>query len=263
MGIPVLILGESGSGKTCSLRNFAPGEIKVFSVAGKRLPFKSKIEIELNSNYDSIKASLKNGGFKSYAIDDSQYLMAFEMFSRAKETGYNKFTDIAVQFRSLIDVISRELPADTIVYMLHHTERCDDGHIKVKTVGKMLDNQLTVEGLFETVLLCDVKETTHYFITQSDGFVPAKSPMGMFPPTIDNDLKYVDTSIRDYYGMNDGVKCDECGSTIIASGTKSADEIIAGSRKAYKKTLCIDCVKKKVMAAKKEAAKNATPTVSA
>jgi len=262
MGIPVLILGESGSGKTCSLRNFVPGEIKIFSVAGKRLPFRSRIEVELNSTYDSIKEGLKKGGFKSFAIDDSQYLMAFEMFSRVKETGYNKFTDIAVNFRSLIDTISRELPADTIVYLLHHTERCDDGHIKVKTVGKMLDNQLTVEGLFETVLICEVKENTHYFITQSDGLTPAKSPMGMFRTVIDNDLKFVDTSIRSFYGMTDGEKCDECGSTVIASSTRTAEEIIAGSRKAYGKTLCLDCVKKRVAAAKKGAVSNAAAPVS-
>ena len=107
-----------------------------------------------------------------------------------------------ISFRNLIDFIVRKVPDDVIVYMLHHTELTDDGKIKAKTLGKMLDNQLTVEGLFSIVLLCQVEGSEHYFITNSDGSNPAKSPMDMFELKIDNDLKYVDTTIREYYGMN-------------------------------------------------------------
>ena len=127
--------------------------------------------------------------------------MAFAMFDRAKEAGYGKFTDVALDFRNLINFIIRSTPNDVIVYLLHHTERSDDGRIKAKTSGKMLDNQLTVEGLFSIVLLCQTDGTNHKFITQSDGYTTAKSPIDMFPLEIDNDLKLVDTAIREYWGL--------------------------------------------------------------
>ena len=204
MGIPVLVLGESGSGKSTSLRNFEPNEIGIFNVAGKPLPFRKKLKKEDNSNYPTIVGRLKLGKVKSYAIDDSQYLMAFEMFDKAKEVGYNKFTDVALHFRNLIDFIIKKTSPDTIVYFLHHTETTDTGKIKAKTSGKMLDNQLTLEGLFSIVLLCKTDGKEHYFETQSDGFTTCKSPMEMFEPKIDNDLKMVDTTIREYYELNKG-----------------------------------------------------------
>ena len=204
MGIPVLVLGESGSGKSTSLRNFEPNEIGIFNVAGKPLPFRKKLKKEDNSNYPTIVGRLKLGKVKSYAIDDSQYLMAFEMFDKAKEVGYNKFTDVALHFRNLIDFIIKKTSPDTIVYFLHHTETTDTGKIKAKTSGKMLDNQLTLEGLFSIVLLCKTDGKEHYFETQSDGFTTCKSPMEMFEPKIDKDLKMVDTTIREYYELNKG-----------------------------------------------------------
>lgn len=209
MGIPVLILGESGSGKSCSMRNFTKEEIGIFNVAGKPLPFKSDLAKFNNPSYAEIVGKLKLGKMKRYVIDDSQYLMAFEMFNRAKETGYNKFTDVALNFRNLIDFVIRGTSDDTIVYFLHHTETTETGKIKAKTSGKMLDNQLTLEGLFSIVLLCKTDGKEHYFETQSDGFTTCKSPMGMFDAKIDNDLKIVDTTIREYYGLNEGGKENE------------------------------------------------------
>ena len=139
---------------------------------------------------------------KKYIIDDSQYLLVNEMFDKAKDTGYGKFTDIALHFRDLIHYINHSLPDDVIVYFLHHTETdSNTGKIKAKTVGKMLDNQLTVEGCFNIVLLCSVEGIEHYFITQSDGYTTAKSPEGMFENRIPNDLKAVDSAIRDYYDI--------------------------------------------------------------
>lgn len=199
MGIPVLILGESGSGKSTSLRNFNENELIVFNVANKLLPFRKKLEIIKNADYSVIGKTLARKEKKVYVVDDSQYLLAFEMFDRAKETGYNKFTDIAVRFRNMLDYVIKQLPDDTIVYFLHHTEITDTGKIKAKTIGKMLDNQLTIEGLFSIVLICETDGKTHKFITQSDGFTTAKSPMDMLPPEMDNDLKVVDTAIREYY----------------------------------------------------------------
>lgn len=204
MGIPVLVLGESGSGKSTSMRNFEENEVGIFNVAGKPLPFKKKLNKINNATYNTILKKLSNPGLKKYVIDDSQYLMAFESFDHAKETGYGKFTNMALNFRNLIDFVVRKTPDDVIVYFLHHTERTDDGRLKAKTLGKMLDNQLTVEGLFSIVLLCQAEGTEHFFITNSDGSNPAKSPMEMFEMKIDNDLKMVDETVREYYGLREG-----------------------------------------------------------
>ena len=201
MGIPVLILGESGSGKSTSLRNFELNEIGIFNVASKPLPFRKRLPSVNGADYSKIMKSLATAKLKSYAIDDSQYLLAFEFFDRAKETGYNKFTDIALNFRNLIQFVITRTPPDCIVYFLHHTETGADGALKAKTIGKMLDEKLTVEGLFSIVLLCKTDGTRHYFETQSDGYSTAKSPMEMFEREIDNDLKLVDMTIREYWGL--------------------------------------------------------------
>ena len=199
MGIPVLVLGESGSGKSTSLRNFDIEEVGIFNVAGKPLPFRKKLNKVNNASYGMILKVLNAPKLKKYVIDDSQYLMAFESFDHAKETGYGKFTNMALNFKNLIDFVIRKTPDDVIVYFLHHTERTDDGRLKAKTLGKMLDNQLTVEGLFSIVLLCQAEGSERYFITNSDGSNPAKSPMEMFEMRIPNDLKEVDKTIREYW----------------------------------------------------------------
>lgn len=201
MGIPVLILGESGSGKTSSLRNFEENEIGIFNVASKPLPFRKKLKKVDGASYPKITAGLKEPKLKAYAIDDSQYLMAFESFERLNETGYGKFTSMALNFYNLVQLVIRQTPPDVIVYFLHHAETTEQGRIKAKTLGKMLDNQLTLEGLFSIVLLCKTDGTRYYFETQSDGTSTAKSPMEMFEREIDNDLKAVDTAIREYWGL--------------------------------------------------------------
>ena len=125
MGIPVLILGESGSGKSTSLRNFEPNEISIFNVAGKPLPFRKKLVKVDTSDYGTILTGLKQSQKKAFAIDDSQYLLCFDMFNRAKETGYNKFTDMALNFYNLIQFVITKMPEDCIVYFLHHVEQAD------------------------------------------------------------------------------------------------------------------------------------------
>lgn len=202
MGIPVLILGESGSGKSASMRNFTPEEVSVFNVASKPFPFRKKLPSMQQASYQSIKSALSKPNKKAYVIDDSQYLMAFEFFNRANENGFNKFTEIGLHFKDIIDFIINNTPPDCIVYFLHHVELDGNNRLKAKTIGKMLDEKLTVEGMFSIVLLCEAGQTGHHFITQSGGFCTAKTPMEMFPPEIDNDLKLVDASIREYYGMN-------------------------------------------------------------
>lgn len=209
MGLPVLVLGESGSGKTFSIKNFDTEEVGIFAVEKSRLPFRKEFKVAKNATYETIMNCFKGDvQLKKYVIDDSQYLLVNEMFDKAKDAGYGKFTDIAVHFRNLIHYINHQLPDDVIVYFLHHSETdSNTGKIKAKTVGKMLDNQLTVEGCFSIVLLASAEGTEHFFITQSDGYTTAKSPEGMFDIRIPNDLKAVDVAIRDYYGIKEeGVK---------------------------------------------------------
>lgn len=211
MGIPVLILGESGSGKSASLRNFEPVQVGILNVAGKPLPFRKKLNAistvtgqdgkTRRISYDDILKVLARGKVKSYVIDDSQYLMAFEELDRVKENGYNKFTEMALNFSGLVRYIIDYLPADVIVYFLHHVETTETGKVKAKTVGKMIDSKLTLEGLFSVVLLCEASADGHYFITQSDGYTTAKSPMEMFDKQIDNDLAMVDAAIREYWNL--------------------------------------------------------------
>jgi hypothetical protein len=136
-------------------------------------------------------------------IDDSQYLMVNTLFDRAKEVGYQKYTDLALDFRNLIHAVNYQLPDDVIVYFLHHTETDPNtGEVKAKTVGKMIDQYLTLEGCFDIVLLAEADNEGHHFVTQTDGMTTAKSPEGMFPSLkIPNDLGIVDKAIRDYWGL--------------------------------------------------------------
>jgi hypothetical protein len=203
MGITALILGESGSGKTYSLKNFNPNEIGIFSVRKGTLPFPEgkDFKIAKRATYETIYKVLKNPTLKAYAIDDSQYLMVNEFFRKANDTGYKKYTDIGKNFSDLFEFIAYQVPDDVIVYFLHHTQVGADGKIKAKTVGQMLDNYLTLEGCTDICLLAQTDGSNHYFITQSDGSTTAKSPEGMFDLKIPNDLKMVDTKIREYYGL--------------------------------------------------------------
>lgn len=196
-------MGESGSGKTYSIRNFSPEEVGIFSVEKGRLPFKGDFKVKKNASYKDILQAVNNPNLKRYVIDDSQYLLVNEFFDRAKEQGYQKYTDMALAFRNLIHDINRKAPDDVVFYFLHHTEYdTNSGKIKAKTVGKMIDQYLTLEGCFDIVLLAQTDGKEHYFITQSDGLTTAKSPAEMFPGIkIDNDLKAVDDALRAYWGL--------------------------------------------------------------
>ena len=201
MGVSVLILGHSGSGKSTSLRNFEEGEVGIFNVAGKPLPFRKRLPKMDRCQYNQIHNSLAANKLRAYVVDDANYLMAFQNFRLAKQSGYGKFTDMAVNFEQLLEA-ANATDDDTIVYVLGHPDYDDAGRMKFKTIGKMLDNQITVEGMFPIVLLADRDDAGFHFITQTDGTTPVKAPMGMFAEAvIDNDLKAVDTAIRDYWGM--------------------------------------------------------------
>ena len=200
MGLPVLILGESGSGKSAAARNYGNDEVLIFNVATKPLPFRGKVKTIKNATYRTIAEELSKLQYKTYIIDDSQYLMCFDMFSTAKDKGYEKFTDMALRFYTLLQYIIQKLPPDVIVFFNHHIETNDSGKVKAKTIGKMIDEKLTLEGLFSIVLMCRSDGTRHFFETQTDGFTPAKTPIGMFEQReIDNDIKLVEKTIREYY----------------------------------------------------------------
>lgn len=203
MGLPVLILGESGSGKSTSLRNFKKDELVIYNVAGKPLPFRGGTQLNRadNVSYNTIMQNMSKKKFRCYVIDDSQYLLAFELFGRVAEKTYDKFTEMAVHFYDLIQFVIRQMPPDCIVYFLHHTDDID-GKVKAKTVGKMLNEKLTVEGLFSIVLMAKNLDGRYIFRTHSDGRDTVKTPMDMFESDeIDNDLKAVDAAIREYYNM--------------------------------------------------------------
>ncbi len=220
MALPVLVIGRSGSGKTYSLKNFKSDEVGVISVEKGRLPFKSDIKVvrlksfadedyspaQVNAaRYSWLEAVIEKSKAKSIVIDDSQYLLANELFDRANEKGYDKFTSMAANFRNLIHFVNELEDDNKIVYFLHHSELDADGKEKVKTIGKMLDEKLSVEGCFDIVIYCQDNK----FFTQANGQSVAKTPEGMFDLEIPNDLKFVDTTIREYYGMNEDVEVEE------------------------------------------------------
>lgn len=204
MAIPVLILGESGSGKSTSLRNFDPDKVSVINVAGKPLPFKSAgFKTVKTDKYPTITGLLKKTASKIIVVDDSQFLLVNEFMRSVNEKGYDKFNTLASNFWNLIQFVINELPDDRIVYFLHHTQRDDLGREKAKTIGRMLDEKITVEGMFTIVLKTSCHDGGYFFATRTNGADTVKSPLGMFEADeIDNDLKLVDDTIRSYYGLD-------------------------------------------------------------
>ena len=178
---------------------------------GKPLPFKGRFLETVNSDkYDVITDALKDMKTKVAVIDDAQYLMANEFMRRAMERGYDKFTEIANNFWTLVNYVITELPFDTTVYFLMHIDRDDAGNEKVKTIGKLLDEKITVEGMFTVVLKSVVKDGVYSFTTQSNGHDTVKSPLGMFPTyEIENDLKAVDNIIREFWKLDLPFECSK------------------------------------------------------
>lgn len=201
MAILVMVYGQSGTGKSTSLRNFSPEEVSIINVSGKPLPFRKKLPTWCTDSYTEIVQVLPKIKAPSIVIDDATYLMTNEFMRNARVTGYQKFTDMALNFNSLIE-ITRTLPDDKIVYFIGHSDQADDGREHFKTIGKMLDNYVTVEGKFTIVLKTVVKDGEYYFSTQNNGQDTVKTPMEMFDQElIPNDLHMVDETIRNYYGI--------------------------------------------------------------
>jgi len=216
MALGVLIIGKSGSGKSTSLRNFKDDEVGVISATNKPLPFRNNLKRTFTTDIDKICKILVNPEVKakSIVIDDAGYLITDKFMKGHSLTGkgnavFELYNDLADSFYRLIRTIDAA-PADKIVYVVMHEDKNDFGDISVKTIGRLLSEKVDIPGLFTICLRCVAKEDgKHAFLTQSSGYDVAKTPMGMFDTKeIDNDLKMVDDTIREYYGMNE-MKSDE------------------------------------------------------
>lgn len=209
MAIGVLVLGESGTGKSYSAKNFTPEQVKILSVQKPILPFRGKYDIVKTPTCDDIVREMQNTDKKCIIIDDFQYILGLPMMRRIGEKGWEKYSEIQQPYFDVLDAID-DLPDNTIVYLTSHVMHNDEtGKVQIKTIGKALDKYVTIEGLFMIVLGTQVVDGKYYFVTQNNGANTLKSPEGMFPSLlIPNDLKYVDDKIRNYYGM-DGALSDE------------------------------------------------------
>jgi hypothetical protein len=207
MGIGVLVIGKSGSGKSTSLRNFGHDELTLINVLGKPLPFRGRFDSTLaTDDYRALALAIRDSSTKSIAIDDAGYLIT-NHFMRGHGQGgkggsvFDLYNSMAHQFWTLIDYI-KSLAPEKIVYFLMHEDQSDDGRVKPKTIGRMLDEKVCIEGEFAIVLRALTQDGKHVFRTQTDGLDVAKTPMDMFEgELIDNDLRFVDATIRDYYGL--------------------------------------------------------------
>lgn len=208
MGIGVLIIGKSGSGKSTSLRNFQKEDVGIVNVISKPLPFKNVNGLKTvdTDNYTDIKTVLEKSKAKSIVIDDAGYLITNHFMRKHANTGggnavYTLYNDIADSFWTLTEIV-KKLPEDKIVYFIMHEDKNDFGDIKPKTIGKLIDDKVCLEGLFSIVLRAKKVDKNYYFFTQSTENDVAKSPIGMFDNLfIDNDLKNVDNIIREFYGI--------------------------------------------------------------
>lgn len=208
MGLPILVLGKSGMGKSASLRNFKQDEVGVVNVLGKALPFKNDFNTIQTDNYSQIKQILLGSKVNTLVIDDAGYLIT-NQFMRGHSGGkgssiFDLYNQMGDNFWELINYISYSIPNNKIVYLFMHEDKNELGDIKPKTIGKMLDEKVCVEGMF-TIVLRAVKDDGKYvFSTQSNGFDVAKTPIGLFEDLyIENDLKAITNKIREYYKMEE------------------------------------------------------------
>lgn len=212
MGIPVIIYGKSGSGKSRSLKNFKEDEIYLTKVINKPLPFKNNFKYVTNGDQlEYIKAGLTKmaeKGIKTAVVDDFGYIMT-NKFMRGHSNDskgnavfalYNQIADDVWSFIAYVQ--SEGVAPDAIVYLIMHEDDAEDGTSKLRTIGKLLDQKVCIEGMCTVVLHSAVKGGRHVFETQSTFGSVAKSPEGMFDDVeIDNDLKMVDDKIREYWGL--------------------------------------------------------------
>ncbi len=204
MSVATMILGESGTGKTASLRNFNGDDVFLIQAVAKPLSFKAtNWKPWVCDDSDKIVAAIQSSKLTKdiIVIDDFQYLMANEFMARAGEVGYQKFTDIALHAWNILRAASM-LPAHKRVYFLSHTDTDESGRTRAKTIGKLLNEKITVEGLLTIVLRTAVINGSYVFSTRNSGADTVKTPMDMFVDEhIPNDLAAVDAAIVAYYGL--------------------------------------------------------------
>lgn len=233
MAVSCMILGVSGTGKSASMRNCKSDKFALVNVAKKPLPFKGNFTERYDGdNYQDAVNFMKKCKAKSIVIDDAQYLMGNEFMRRVTERGFDKFSEMAQNMWKLLNFINQDLPADKIVYLLGHIERDQDGNEKFKTMGKLIDQCINVEGTCTIVLKTHVADGQYSFLTQNSGHDTVKSPIGMFPSfAIDNDLNYVDEKIRNYYELGDFLS-DEDIKEIDEAAKKDDIPIADGKKKS-------------------------------
>ena len=207
MAYPVLIIGESGSGKSTSIRNMNKDTTLIFQTIKKPLPFPKNKEYKTycTDDYGKIKAGInkiihtENNQIKDIIIDDSQYLMANEFMRRSKEKGFEKFTEIGEHFWDLINFIN-DIDKPINFYFLSHSEDTDLGKTKMKTIGKLLDDKITVEGMFTVVIRAVLQDNQYLFRVKNNGSDTVKTPMGMFDTeAIENDLVIIKNAMEKYF----------------------------------------------------------------
>lgn len=211
MGECVFLYGQSGSGKSRSLLNFKEDEVFIINVIGKRFPFSKNFKYTMKTdNPAKIIEGLTKMPCKTAVIDDAGYIST-NAFMRGHGQGdqFKLYNTIGDNLWGLINTIKYSLPEDVIVYMVFHEERADDGFSKIRTIGKLLDQKVCLEGMVTICLRCMVKGGRHIFLTNSDGTDICKSPEGMFEEEIENDLKAVDSTIRKFWGIE--VKSSNAG----------------------------------------------------
>ncbi|MBS4969388.1 MAG: AAA family ATPase [Lachnospiraceae bacterium] len=206
MGIPVLIIGKSGSGKSRSMKNCIGKDFAVIRVLNKPLPFRGKLPGNVCSDYAKIKTAIKSKQWpKSIVIDDAGYLITGQFMDGHNTTGkgnavFSLYNQLADDFYRMVQAVT-EAPEDRIVYIIMHEDTNEFGDIKPKTIGKLLDEKVCLEGMF-TIVLRAVKGERYMFVTQSQDGAVSKAPDDMFESVeIDNDLLLVDNAIREYYGI--------------------------------------------------------------
>ena len=207
MGVPVLVYGKSGSGKSRSLKFFGEEVILLVNVEGKALPFRNTFKYICRSDsLDTIITQMQKMPCKTAVIDDAGYLMTHHFMNNHRNKkgnlSFEMYDDIADTMYFLVQRIKKELPDDVIVYIMLHEDTNDMGETKLRTIGRLIDNKVCLEGMVTICLRCMSDEGKHFFRTATDGFDITKTPEEMFGETeIDNNLKAVDDSIREFYGI--------------------------------------------------------------
>ena len=207
MATPVLIIGKSGSGKSTSLRNCVGNDDwNLIRVLNKPLPFKGKVNGWTTDDYQTVMKALSQSKAKNIVLDDAGYLITNHFMRGHSSAGagngvFTLYNNIGDYFWNLIQFIIK-LPEDKIVYVMMHEDKNDFGDIKPKTIGKLIDEKVCLEGMFTIVLRCIEESGKHLFVTQASDGAVSKSPMGMFETlTIDNDLLLVEKAVREYYEL--------------------------------------------------------------